>query len=166
MWMEIFLLACEKRQKYWFINRRDYCSYWHVITRQRIIWTHVPLSHFYSCAREIEFMITTNHSRMDNSKMFIKCIILLSIYAVLVHCGCRKQEVNECESICRANDKGKMNCELRGALILPNLSTIEASLPRVSHKILFYASFHSSIQFTCAIFSKSRQIHQQVEKQV
>lgn len=49
-----------------------------------------------------------------------------------VRCGCRKQEINECESICRVNGAGKYVCELRGAVILPSLSKIEASLPRVS----------------------------------
>lgn len=69
--------------------------------------------------------------------MLRKCIIFLSFCVIVIKCGCRKQEVNECESICRTNDKGKMSCELRGAIILPNLSTIEASLPRVSSHLIF-----------------------------
>lgn len=73
--------------------------------------------------------------------MLMKCIIFLSFCVVVINCGCRKQEVNECESICRTNDKGKMSCELRGAIILPNLSTIEASLPRVSSHLIFRIYF-------------------------
>lgn len=45
--------------------------------------------------------------------------------------GCREQERNECESICRKNAKNETYCELRAALILPNSPKIEASMPRV-----------------------------------
>lgn len=61
--------------------------------------------------------------------VFTTCLIVITP----VKCGCRgKQEINECESICYLNGAGKFICELRGAVILPNLSKIEASMPRVS----------------------------------
>lgn len=69
--------------------------------------------------------------------MLIKMIIFIAIAIEAVKCGCRKQKINDCESICRINEAGKYGCELRGAVILPDLNTIEASMPRVS---VFYVS--------------------------
>ena len=56
----------------------------------------------------------------------------------LVESGCKKkQETHECESICHKNEAGNYACELRGAIILPNLSDMEASLPRVRLHVSF-----------------------------
>ena len=61
-------------------------------------------------------------------------IIMLCISTVIG--GCREQERNECEAICRKNANNETYCELRAALILPNSSKIEASMPRVRLCIL------------------------------
>ena len=60
----------------------------------------------------------------------------------MVISGCREQERNECESICRNNADNETYCELRAALILPNSPLIEASMPRVSLWILLAVQNH------------------------
>ena len=67
--------------------------------------------------------------------MLMKVIAVILCCVCLVSCGCRKQEENSCEAICQKNNAGKLSCEIRGALILPNLASIEASLPRVNISI-------------------------------
>lgn len=69
-------------------------------------------------------------------EMFLKLIIVASCLS-LVSCGCRekKQESNPCESICHKDDTGKMSCELRGAIILPDLPNIVASRQRVRKQL-------------------------------
>lgn len=78
------------------------------------------------------------------SNMLVKFIIFLSFCVYLVSCGCRKQERNACESICRKDLRGKMTCELRGAIILPNMPNIEVSMPRV-RKISRNCLLHFSV---------------------
>lgn len=66
----------------------------------------------------------------DNMIQWLKLLIrMLCISGVIS--GCREQERNECESICRKNANNETYCELRAALILPNSPKIEASMPRV-----------------------------------
>lgn len=67
--------------------------------------------------------------------MLMKVFTVMLCCVWLVSCGCRQQEENACEAICQKNNAGKLSCEIRGALILPNLPTIEASLPRVNISI-------------------------------
>lgn len=67
--------------------------------------------------------------------------IVLSISSVqLVHCGCRMQDRNPCETICQWNvTRNSYNCTLRVIVILPKMDTVEASLPRViNHTTHFY----------------------------
>lgn len=73
--------------------------------------------------------------------MLTKFIIFISCCVCFVLCGCRNQERKACEAICQKGPQDKMICELRGAIILPNLPNIEASLPRVSEQ------FHSPLIF-------------------
>ena len=62
--------------------------------------------------------------------MILKSFIIIALF-ISAYAGCRKQERNACESICTKDSEGKLMCELRGAIILPNSPKIEASLPRV-----------------------------------
>lgn len=64
-------------------------------------------------------------------------IIILSISSIeRVHCGCRMQDRNPCETICQWNATRKANdCTLRVIVILPKKDTVEASLPRVINDI-------------------------------
>lgn len=64
----------------------------------------------------------------------IRTVMFVIFCAQYVSSGCRHQEQNACESLCRYDVDGKLDCELRIAVILPNLPSIEASLMRVSSK--------------------------------
>lgn len=67
--------------------------------------------------------------------LIFKTLFILTFlfnYIENVKGGCRSQESNECESLCRKSKDGSTKCELRIASILPNLTDIEASLERVS----------------------------------
>lgn len=61
---------------------------------------------------------------------WLKLIIIMFCISAVIG-GCRQQERNECEAICRKNAANETYCELRAALILPNSPKIEASMPRV-----------------------------------
>lgn len=69
--------------------------------------------------------------------MILKLIIVASCVGwVLGGCRDKRQESNLCESICHKDaDSGKMMCELRGAIILPDLENIVASRQRVRKTI-------------------------------
>lgn len=71
--------------------------------------------------------------------------IVLSISSIQpVHCGCRMQDRNPCETVCQWNATLKSyNCTLRVIVILPKMETVEASLPRVINDIFRYAQFRS-----------------------
>lgn len=50
-----------------------------------------------------------------------------------ISAGCRPQVSNKCEAICQRNSTLKTDvCTLRAIVILPNMTRVEASLPRVS----------------------------------
>lgn len=66
-------------------------------------------------------------------------IILLHLCCIpLVAGGCREQEHDVCETVCKWNATIKQNtCYLRAAVILPSNTNVEASLPRVNISFLF-----------------------------
>lgn len=82
----------------------------------------------------------------------LKIIIWFSCCFGFAVCGCHQQETRKCESLCQKDSNGVLECELRGAVILPSLHTVEASIQQVSmmkkKKIfLVYFSFKSYYTF-------------------
>lgn len=65
-------------------------------------------------------------------------VVLLSLSIRFVESGCRMQERNPCETICQWNaTRNSYDCTLRVIVILPEMDTVEASLPRVINSTLF-----------------------------
>lgn len=75
-------------------------------------------------------------------KLWLSAVFLMAEFDFILG-GCRNQEKNECESLCRKNGDSETKCEVRIAIILPNLTELEASLVRVSQKAKLSFSFQS-----------------------
>lgn len=59
-------------------------------------------------------------------------LLLVNWFIPMVDGGCREQEHDVCETVCKWNASIKENiCYLRAAVILPSNTDVEASLPRV-----------------------------------
>lgn len=70
------------------------------------------------------------------TQLLLFIVILLISSIEQVHCGCRMQDRNPCETICQWNATRSANdCTLRVIVILPKMDTVEASLPRVINDI-------------------------------
>lgn len=83
------------------------------------------------------------------TQLLLIAIVLLTSSIQLVHCGCRMQERNPCETICQYNATRKSyDCTLRVIVILPKMDTVEASLPRVINDTHFL--FASILIHMCA----------------
>lgn len=62
-------------------------------------------------------------------------LLLLNSQCALVSAGCR-QQVEKCGPVCVVNaETGKLDCNLRAVLILPDTSNVEASLSKVNSVI-------------------------------
>lgn len=76
-------------------------------------------------------------SRFSSLVLLVPTLLLLVNWFIpSVAGGCREQEHDECETICKWNATLRQNeCYLRAAVILPSNTNVEASLPRVSKAI-------------------------------
>lgn len=99
-------------------------------------YDHTRLRYRQSDARFMNKLFFNEWKDSRRKEMILKLIIVASCLS-LVSCGCRekKQESNPCESICHKDDTGEMTCELRGAIILPDLPNIVASRQRVRKQL-------------------------------
>lgn len=74
---------------------------------------------------------TCCETRRKYSTMLFQLFCIISVTSIEFAWGnCREQTRNTCEIMCPRNSTNK-DCNLRAVVILPQMDTVEASLPKV-----------------------------------
>lgn len=81
----------------------------------------------------------TKHT-IPSISMIFEIVLIVLVSGHLVAGGCRSQERDPCETVCIWNETSKEHsCNLRAAVILPQSTKVEISLPRVGY---YYIELH------------------------